>query len=188
MKALPTPVRSYDIMEHYGKIIFTEWFKMPSGEEEDYLLMRTEEGMHSCMILPVTDDGHVVVQEEFRHAANRLILEIPGGCAEPGETPDEAILRELREESGYEPNELVSLGIHMPDPNFLRVEHHLYLGLGCRKVAEIERDTSDFIETRLYKVEDWIQMCLNGRIIDGKSVTATMRSLPHLGYSLTEIA
>lgn len=173
------------LIKKYGKEIFLQDFTMPNGDVADFLLMRTRKNMHSCMILAITDDSNVIVQREFRHAVNRVILEIPGGCAEPGESPEEAIVRELKEESGYIVGELINLGIHLPDPAFMRVEHNFYLGTGCQKVSDAIAETSGFIETQVFELDEWVNMCLNGVVTDGKSVAITMRALPHLGYSLS---
>ena len=63
-------------------------------------------------ILPITPDGDVIFVHQFRHGIRDFTLEIPGGIVDPGESPGEAGLRELLEESGYRPanGEAVELG------------------------------------------------------------------------------
>src|SRR5262245_30832373 len=60
-------------------------------------------------IVPITRDGHIVLVRQYRHGAERLTLEIPGGLIDPGEDPGEAALRECLEETGYRGREAISL-------------------------------------------------------------------------------
>ena len=68
-------------------------------------------------VVPVTRDGQVVMIRQYRHGTREITLEIPGGMTDPGDTsPAAAARRELREETGYDCEELVELGALAPNP------------------------------------------------------------------------
>lgn len=67
-------------------------------------------------IIPITSEGEIVCVQQFRHGSQDVTLEIPGGLIDPGETPLEAALRELREETGYCAPTARQLGVVSPNP------------------------------------------------------------------------
>jgi len=66
-------------------------------------------------ILAVTPDGLIPVVRQYRPALERFTLELPAGLVEPGETPEQTCIRELREETGLVSRTVHSLGVHAPD-------------------------------------------------------------------------
>ena len=73
-----------------------------------------------AQIVPITPDGKVVLVRQYRHGAQRVTLEIPGGLVDPGEDPATAALRECLEETGYRARAAVSLGVVNPNPGAVR--------------------------------------------------------------------
>ena len=67
-------------------------------------------------VIPLTDDGQVVMVRQYRFGIEGFTLEIPGGMCDPGEPPLEAARREMREETGYAPSEMIELGWVHPNP------------------------------------------------------------------------
>lgn len=67
-------------------------------------------------VVAVTADDHIVMIEQYRHGLDRVTLEIPGGMVDPGESPLEAGIRELREETGYAGGEAELIGRISPNP------------------------------------------------------------------------
>ena len=65
-------------------------------------------------VIPLTPDDDVLFVRQYRFGTENCTLEIPGGMCDPGETPREAAVRELREETGHEAGEMIDLGF---DPN-----------------------------------------------------------------------
>jgi 8-oxo-dGTP pyrophosphatase MutT (NUDIX family) len=71
---------------------------MPDGEKLDWYYVDTRA---SVMVVPVLGNGQLVLVHQYRHNLGRYTLEFPAGETEEGETPEEAALRELREETGF---------------------------------------------------------------------------------------
>jgi ADP-ribose pyrophosphatase len=89
----------------------TPWFdllaKTMQPDEAPYYSLRLPD---YAAIIAITDDQRVLAVRQYRPAVERFALEFPSGIVDPGESPDAAALRELREETGYEAGELEPLG------------------------------------------------------------------------------
>jgi ADP-ribose pyrophosphatase len=97
-------------------------------------------------VLALTAAADVVLVRQFRHGTGDFTLEIPGGMVDPGETPAQAALRELREESGYAGDEPVPLGVVTPNPALFNNRCHTYLVENCRRRYALEQDHGEDIE------------------------------------------
>ncbi len=94
-------------------------------------------------VVPTTRGGEVVMIRQFRHGANDLTLEIPGGIIDPGESPAEAAARELAEETGYGGGELVPLGVVNPNPAIFRNAVHTFWARDVACVGETAFDGTE---------------------------------------------
>jgi len=100
---------------------------MPDGERVDWYYLDTP---GSVMVVPVRSDGHVVLVRQYRHNLKRYTLELPAGSIGTGESPEEAALRELREETGYVPDlrsRLTPLGDYYVLPSETNRVVHVFL-------------------------------------------------------------
>lgn len=98
-------------------------------------------------LIPVTDDGNVVVIHEYRHPGGQIFTGLPGGVSEPGEVNIALVAaRELREETGYSAREIVPVGSCYPNPAIQDNQLHYYLALGCRLTHPQSLDANEEIE------------------------------------------
>jgi ADP-ribose pyrophosphatase len=81
----------------------------------------------SVCIVPLLDDGRVCLIRNFRVTAGRRLLEIPAGTLEPGEPPDQAAVRELAEETGFQAGRCEKIGEFFLAPGILDERARLYL-------------------------------------------------------------
>ncbi len=98
-------------------------------------------------VLPITADGQVVMVRQYRHGAERLTLEIPGGLIDSGEAdPALAAARELREETGYDADRIEPIGVMNPNPSMMKNRCFAFLATGCRPAGALRMDPGEDIE------------------------------------------
>ncbi|MGH7439352.1 MAG: NUDIX hydrolase [Polyangiaceae bacterium] len=102
-----------------------------------------------CNVIALTPDGQVVFVWQYRFGSEALSLEIPGGMIDPGESPEEAARRELREESGYEIDSIELLVSSYPNPAVQNNRCYTFVARGARKTAETGFDAQEELETTL---------------------------------------
>lgn len=160
----------------FGKTAVNQRFVSPTGEEYDYLLWDYKNGLlHPPIVLPLTDNLEVVAQRQYRHGADTIIWEIPGGCPSEGEKPVEVVNKELMEETGFRAAKLKLLckKSFWWEPANLTVSYWLYLATGCKKIRKPKLDKTEYIEVVLVPWEKWLKMTKDGTVLDSKTIVAT---------------
>lgn len=136
--------------------------KRPSGQPGEFVLIRSQDWVN---ILPLTDNGTVILIRQFRHGIDEVTLEIPGGIVEPGEDPLEAAMRECREETGYSGTGKAELiGVIDPNPAIQDNSCYAYLWRGCKPIAAQFLDEHEDIEVVEVPLEEVQQLVRNGSI------------------------
>jgi len=137
-------------------------------------------------IVPVTEDGRIVMIEQYRQAAGATFLEIPGGSMDPksGEDAKRACLRELVEETGYVPDDLRLIGSHHPNPAMQNNRMHTYIGFGCRLLEKQNLDPYEDIKVVLKEIPEVIELILSGKLTHSIVVASLLYALPVLGFHL----
>lgn len=118
-------------------------------------------------VLALTDDGDAVLIEQYRYGIDRVLLELPAGAIDPGEEPETAAQRELVEETGYQAREWRRLGRLAVEPGRHTNYGHLYVALGCHKVAEPELDATEDLRLRLTPISSLTDRVEAGDIAHG---------------------
>jgi len=105
----------------------------PEGRERDFIVLDANEWIN---IVAVTTEGQLVLIRQFRHGIREVTWEVPGGIAETGEPPEQAALRELREETGYAGERAVLLGYTWPNPAMQSNRLFTYVIEDARRVGD----------------------------------------------------
>lgn len=170
----PTPVVPRQVRLVYQGRIFTvqvESITLPSGHPLEAEIIRHP---GSVVIVPVADDGSVILVRQYRHALGRHVWELPAGSLKPGESVEGAALRECHEETGLIPDRLDFLGAYYPTPGYCDEKMHFYLAAGLRRArageAAAHPDEDEDIETRAFDRDAIRGMIASGEIVDLKTV------------------
>jgi ADP-ribose pyrophosphatase len=124
-------------------------------------------------ILPITDDGKIVMVEQYRKALERTLVEIPAGKLEKGENPEECAKRELEEETGYVCANLNWLISFYTSPGFADEIVHLYVATGLSKKEEAAQlDEDEFVNVLELTTSEAAEYILEKKIYDAKTAYA----------------
>jgi ADP-ribose pyrophosphatase len=136
-------------------------FELPDGKIDDYDLVNPN---HTVCVLALTKDRKVVLASQYRPAQERILLELPGGGIEEGETPEEAVKREFLEETGYSGKfEFVAKSLESAYNTLVRYN---FVALECEKVQESEPDTNEHIEVVEMDLRDFREHLKSGELTD----------------------
>lgn len=124
----------------------------------------------------VVEDGQVLLVEQYRPAAGRLMLELPAGTIDRGEPPIECAQRELQEETGYSAQHWDTLGHLYPTPGYTNEILYLYLASGITK-GEQRLDDGEDIKVRWVPLDEVREMIDNDGINDAKTIVSIFRYL-----------
>jgi len=130
----------------------------------------------SVAIVAVDSLMNCILERQHRHATGKVLLEIPAGGVEPGETPDDCARRELREETGYLPNRIKRIGGFYSAPGFCTEYLHLYLAAGLEHSPLHASDTDEITLVRV-PVDGALQLISSGEIQDAKSIAGLLTVL-----------
>jgi 8-oxo-dGTP pyrophosphatase MutT (NUDIX family) len=160
-----------------SKYLFNDmWFKVrkdvcktPQGKiVEPYYVYEFPDWVTAVAI---TEDGRIVMVRQYRHALGETCLEIPGGCVDNTDTSlEEAIKRELLEETGYSFSSYRYLGKISANPSTNNNLMHMFLATGGRKTADQSLDQNEEIEVELFSIDEIKELLKENKIIQAMHV------------------
>jgi ADP-ribose pyrophosphatase len=139
--------------------------RLPTGQEYEYTIVdRPEQGV---AVFLFDADRRLLVEREYRHAINQIVWQIPGGLIDGDEPPLQSVMRELREETGYEGTEWVELGEFYDNPGLGNARSILFAArLAPQNVVEPQWDEGEQIEMEWVTL-DWLREAIQrGEIVE----------------------
>jgi ADP-ribose pyrophosphatase len=127
-------------------------------------------------VIPILDDGRVIMERQYRYAHSRVVLEIPAGKLDSKEEiPLEAAKRELREETGAVAEKITFLGEIASSPALLSEIIYLYMAEGI-SFGEKHLDEGEFLDVEYFTLDELYDMVMQGEITDAKTQIAILKS------------
>ncbi|MBR2592940.1 MAG: NUDIX hydrolase, partial [Oscillospiraceae bacterium] len=121
-------------------------------------------------VAALEDDGSLWFVRQYRYAVGEDVLELPAGKLEPGEDPDDAIVRELKEETGCTADSIIKVSASFPSPGYTSEVLHLYVARGLHH-GDQHLDEDEDLDAFRIPLADAVKMVMNGEIRDSKTQT-----------------
>ena len=123
-----------------------------------------------AVVVPVADDGKIVMITQHRFPVNKVLLELPAGKLNKGENPLVCAVRELEEETGYKSDNVIELGSIYTTPGYSTEKLWIYLAKDL-KPGDHNREEGEFgMEVFEYPLEEIEKKIMDGQIVDGKTI------------------
>ncbi len=126
-------------------------------------------------VVPLDEDGNVLFVRQFRYPHDKVMIEIPAGKLEYGESHHECGLRELKEEAGCTCDEYTYLGSLAPTPAYCSEVIHMYLARGLH-YGEQKLDDGEFLDVEKIPLDKAVEMIMNNEIQDAKTQIAILKT------------
>ncbi|PKM39126.1 MAG: ADP-ribose pyrophosphatase [Firmicutes bacterium HGW-Firmicutes-9] len=166
-----------------GKIVhlFCDTVRLPNGKEATREVIRH---VGAAAVVPLTDEGNVILVRQYRYPFSQVMLEIPAGKLDIGEDPIDCAKRELIEETGYDAKEFVHLGAFYPSVAMLNEVIHLFLAKNMT-LCETNLDEDEFLHVEQRPLGEVVEAVMRGEIPDGKTQTAILKAYYLLNGDVT---
>lgn len=149
--------------------------RFPDGSEGELEMIRHSGASAVIPVLsdPGGEDPQLLLMRQYRYAAERYLYEIPAGRLDPGESPLECAIRELREETGCTAERVEPLTSIYTTPGFTDERIHLFMATGL-SMGESQREADEFIEVVSFPMSEVLAMVERGDIVDAKTLVAIL--------------
>ncbi len=127
----------------------------------------------SVVLVPITDDGKVLLIRQYRQAAERFLLEASAGTREAGESPEVTAHRELQEEVGYRAGKLISIGGSWVAPGYSTEYSYMYIATDLEP-APLPSDDGEDIVVEEVDFKDLHRLISTGELEDQMSIAALL--------------
>jgi len=166
----PTTQQSFGLQ--YKKVALIKRFQTEDGKLHEFTTFY-KQGDHAAAIIALTTDRKVIITYQFRAGPERWMYDIPGGGVEKGEEPQAGALRELKEETGYEPGHIEFLGTNSRDAYSNGVWYYYFVTDAVpvsegRSLDEEEQDQG--AEVRFISIAEFLEHAKHDRMTDPAAV------------------
>lgn len=166
-------VSSEEIFDGYILHLFKDTIELPNGKEATRELIRH---VGAVAVVPITENGKVIVERQFRYPLDSVITEIPAGKLDSKEEDRlSAAKRELEEETGITAVEWINLGDYYPAAAYCDELITIYLARGLT-YGERHLDEDEFLNIEEVPLVELVRDVMDGKITDGKTQVAILKA------------
>ena len=152
--------------------LYVDDVELPNGKKSVREVVRHP---GAVCVVPVTDEGEVIMVRQFRYAFNQVLLEVPAGKLEPNEDPLDAARRELEEESGVVADRVDFMGELYTTVAFTDEKIYTYIATGLT-FKDSHPDEDEFVEVVKIPLSTLVKMVMDGEIKDSKTQVAILKA------------
>lgn len=120
--------------------------RSPEGGEGVFTVLDSPDWVIVIPVIETAQGRDFLLVRQWRHGARELSLEFPGGVTEPGETMEEAALRELREETAFQAGHIIKLGEMSPNPAIMSNQVHFFLAEDLQDTGAQRLDADEYVD------------------------------------------
>ncbi len=144
-------------------------------------LLKNKKDGSAVIVLPVTTEGDIILTIQPRVFTRFSVgVELPAGYVEKGEFSDNAVYRELREETGYVPKKIIKIGEFYQDTGCSSALNEAFIALDCEKLFDQELDKDEIIKLYKCKYEEAFELMEMGYINDANTMLTLEKSKKYL--------
>ena len=160
-----------DIYEGVRVHLVTEQIELPNGKEVTWELVKH---IGAAAVIPIDEDGKIIMVEQYRNASDCVTLEIPAGTLDAkNEDPINCAHRELEEETGYKSENLEFLFKFYSSIGICDEVISIYVAKDLIKTQQ-NLDEDEFVELKRFTLDELINMIYDGTIIDNKTISSLL--------------
>ncbi len=147
--------------------------RLPNGHQSVREVIRH---VGAVCVVPVTEDGRVVVERQYRYPIDQVITEIPAGKLDSKEEDRlQGAKRELAEETGITADQWTNMGLYYPAAAYSDEKITMYLAQSLH-MGKQHLDEDEFLNVALVPMEELVEDILCGKITDGKTQVAILKA------------
>ena len=162
-------------LKYQGAIldIYSDKMRLDDGSIQDWDFVSHRMG--AAAILPVLRDGKILLVEQSRPCIEKVTLEIPAGCRDyKDEDAKVCAMRELKEETGYESDDVIKLLTLNTTVAFCDETVEIFMAKNIKKVSSQKLDAGEDITIKIFEPKELVNMIFSGNITDSKTIAAIM--------------
>lgn len=133
-------------------------------------------------IVPFISNDEILVIESYRHIVDSIQIEVPSGYIDEGESPKQAAIRELEEETGYGAKDIIALGTYTLDYTMFEQKGNLFVAYGLVNEKDQSLGIMEKIDAKTMKIKEIKQLLSDGKISNAASIVAFYRAIDFHKY------